>query len=263
MVCNAGVNVNNQVEKRADRGAFTLIELLVVIAIIAILAAMLLPALSQAKKKASQIACLNNQRQSALGLLMYAPDYNDVMPSDASRAETPITAPDMWVWWNGGAAAFSASKSPILLLINATTNIFKCPMDIYTVRQASSVNNYDFSYSYNGYAINTGATPAGTSSSWADVPTGTFHPLKLGSVHRPSDKIMLAEEPSSTIDIPAGWPATDYMDDGRWLPASGVGNGNTITTRHNKYGNVNFADGHAQQVNALFACDTNHFDSTF
>jgi prepilin-type N-terminal cleavage/methylation domain-containing protein/prepilin-type processing-associated H-X9-DG protein len=254
--------VNNQVEKRADRGAFTLIELLVVIAIIAILAAMLLPALSQAKKRAYQIACLNNQRQSALGFLMYAPDYNDVMPSDASRVATPITAPDMWVWWNGGAAAFSASKSPILLLINATTNIFKCPMDNYPKRQASSVNNYDFSYSYNGYANNNGTVPAGTASSWADVP-GTFKPLKLGNIHRPSDKIMLAEEPSSTIDIPAGWPATDYMDDGRWLPASGVGNGNTITTRHKGYGNVNFADGHAQQVNALFAADANHFDSTF
>jgi prepilin-type N-terminal cleavage/methylation domain-containing protein/prepilin-type processing-associated H-X9-DG protein len=258
------MSMNKQLEKRADRSAFTLIELLVVIAIIAILAAMLLPALSRAKKKAYQIACLNNQKQLALGFLMYAPDYNDVMPSDGSRAETPITAPDMWVWWNGGGGIFAASRSPILLLINANTNILKCPMDVYSPRQATSINNYPFSYSCNGYAKNNGTitTPAGAASSWADNP-GTFTPYKLGSIHRPSDKILLAEEPASTVDIPAGWPATDYMDDGRWVPAGGVGNGNTITTRHNKYGNANFTDGHAQIVTALMACDTNYFDSTF
>ena len=71
---------------RRQQNGFTLIELLVVIAIIAILAAMLLPALAKAKERARLIQCLNDMKQLTLGWTVYTGDFSERMPSFSTMA---------------------------------------------------------------------------------------------------------------------------------------------------------------------------------
>jgi len=86
--------------RQAGKEAFTLIELLVVIAIIAILAALLLPALAKSKTKAQGISCINNLKQLQLGWLMYALDNREFLPGDDWNAEAAHT-PNAGNWITG------------------------------------------------------------------------------------------------------------------------------------------------------------------
>jgi prepilin-type N-terminal cleavage/methylation domain-containing protein/prepilin-type processing-associated H-X9-DG protein len=225
--------------------AFTLIELLVVIAIIAILAAMLLPALSKSKVAAQNIACLNNLKQLQLCFHLYVADNNDYFVPNNSIAV--IGAPSMNVqglsWLPDVNAVTEIDPSNIvnglLFQYNTSLAIYHCPADQSTLETPDGQplsqlrwRSYNMSQSVNGY-------PQGDPEYYSFIPAWTKftevrHPI-------PSELFVLIDESSDTEqDAEFGNPpvGSPYFWQNVWwdMPSD----------RHNRGANLSFADGHVE-----------------
>jgi len=212
--------------RASKKQAFTLIELLVVIAIIAILAALLLPALAKSKERGVRTACLNNLKQLQTGWQLYVDDDSDRMPPNLWNGvpgQAAGSAPGSWVAGN----ALEITPTNILLGVqwryNSALGIYHCPAD--SSLASDSTTPRWRSYSLLNYL---GADPDAIS------PDFTRDKQKSSQLKRPSAVLAFACEDANSINdgilLVEPAPSTQWRD----LPAS----------RHSQGCTFSFADGH-------------------
>lgn len=228
---------------RRGPGAFTLIELLVVVAIIAILAALLLPVLANAKGKARGISCLNNLKQLQVCWQLYTLDNRDSVPPNNSVYDVstgrPIPGFNLNETWCAGNARADVNTTNIengyLFPYNRTATIYRCPADDAPVEPLEGgtlpmlrTRSYNMSQAINGLggpASPSWYTPSYQRTSQIRNPVGTF--------------VFIEVHEGGILDSLFGIPLPTSGWNGRWfdLPAN----------RHNQGASLSFADGHVER----------------
>lgn len=240
------------------KNGFTLIELLVVMAIIAILAAMLLPALAAAKQKAQRISCTSNSRQWGLALNMYLDDNNQVFPDFSIPSNTPgapggysqdnIHWTDLAAFAAGGygnSAWFNAlppyvSQKALWQYADNPTNfvdsrsVFNCPTARFIPTEVDPLNRVAFSYGINFKGTN-GFVPASS-------------PFKATAVLHPSAFVFFSDVRANSGETPF-FGSNPLNDLG--CPRGSL---NHLSSRHNAGANLTFLDGHSAYLRYAYMC---------
>ncbi len=230
---------------------FTLIELLVVIAIIAILAAMLLPALAKAKAKAHQARCTSNQRNWGMATIMYIGDFQDALPffgDDSGNYNSEF--------WDAKLAPYIARQTQVNVSFTATdihtNDIRKCPGGSYSMPEYTK-----------------GSWPANTWNCWIGVNFGAFGsplsgpffygnrgtpPLKAARIKKPADALIFMDTVTHYVYSPVDPTykfTLDFTGEGDadsmgQYPNTPFNNGRPMV--HSKGAVLTLLDGHSERV---------------
>lgn len=238
---------------------FTLIELLVVISIIAILASMLLPALSKARETAQQSKCLSNMKQLSLANIQYSVDYNFFVPW-----RHPSSSMTTGLRWCGERATttgpWDTTKSPMISYFGKNKNAWNCPSARFD--EPPEIYQVVGGYGYNAMGIGTQAYFFGYNYASDDEKFRLFaRGMKPEHIRRPVNTLMFADTAhltgnklvtSDDTNIPYSLAGVTGYKLKTKRPSSTT-NSSKLHFRHNSQVNIVWVEGHASSKKRDFA----------